>query len=129
MRRLWKAAGLPYKPRGRDSLRSLEKQRRRVPGYFLGAFKDCELIGVSLVTDDGRKGWINRLAVLPGAQRKGVASLLVNESEAILRRRGMRLLCAHIEAWNEGSITFFKKVGYHVENEILYLTKRDEESY
>ncbi len=129
MRKMWKAAGLPYRPRGRDSLRNLEKQRRSAPGYFLGAFRDGRLIGVSLVTDDGRKGWINRLSVLPGEQRKGVATLLVSESEAILRRKGILLLCTHIELGNDGSFALFEKLGYHVEKEILYLTKRDDESY
>jgi ribosomal protein S18 acetylase RimI-like enzyme len=129
MRRMWKAAGLPYRPRGRDSLRNLEKQRRNTPCYFLGAFKDGRLIGVSLVTDDGRKGWINRLAVRPDEQRKGVATLLVSESETILRKKGIRLLCTHIEVGTDGSFALFKKLGYHVEKEILYLTKRDDESY
>jgi len=129
MRGVWKAAGLPYRPKGRDSLKNLEKQRRSCPGYFLGAFKDGRLIGVSLVTDDGRKGWINRLAVHPDAQRKGIATLLISESETILRRRGMRLLCTHIEVGTDGSFALFKKLGYHVEKDILYLTKRDNESY
>ena len=129
MRKVWKAAGLPYRPRGRDSLKNLEKQRKRDPSYFLGAFKDGRLIGVSLVTDDGRKGWINRLAVHPDARRKGVATLLVSRSEMILRRKGMRLLCTHIEAGNEVSFALFEKLGYEVEREILYLTKRDRESY
>jgi len=129
MRRVWKAAGLPYRPRGRDSLKNLEKQRRSNPSYFLGAFRGGRLIGVSLVTDDGRKGWINRLAVHPHAQRKGVATLLVRESETILRRKGLWLLCTHIEAGNEVSFALFEKLGYKVEREILYLTKRDRESY
>jgi N-acetylglutamate synthase len=129
MRKMWRAAGLPYRPKGRDSLQNLEKQRRSAPGYFLGAFKGGRLIGVSLVTDDGRKGWINRLAVRPDEQRKGVATLLVSESETILRRKGIRLLCTHIELGHDGSFALFKKLGYRVENEIVYLTKRDNESY
>jgi ribosomal protein S18 acetylase RimI-like enzyme len=129
MRKLWKAAGLPYRPRGRDSLMNLQKQRAKAPGFFLGAFKNGQLIAVSLVTDDGRKGWINRLAVRPDARRKGVATLLVRESEAALRRRGMRLICANIEVGNDVSFALFEKLGYHIEKEILYLTKRDSEFY
>jgi ribosomal protein S18 acetylase RimI-like enzyme len=129
MRRVWKAAGLSYRPRGRDSLRNLARQRRNAPGYFLGAFRNGRLIGVSLVTDDGRKGWINRLAVVPEEQRKGVASLLVDRSEAVLRRKGLQLLCAHIEIQNAVSVAFFEKLGYNVEREILYLTKRDDKDF
>jgi ribosomal protein S18 acetylase RimI-like enzyme len=129
MRRTWKAAGLPYRPKGRDSIKNLRKQWRSTPGYFLGAFVDGRLIGVSLLTDDGRKGWINRLAVHPGARGRGVATLLVSESEKILRRKGFRLLCTLIEDGNEGSVALFEKLGYHVEKEILYFTKRERESY
>lgn len=129
MRRVWKEAGLPYRPRGRDSLQNLEKQRRLVPGYFIGAFQDSRLIGVSLVTDDGRKGWINRLAVNLDSRRQGVASLLIRRSEEMLRRRGIHLLCAHIELGNKESFSLFENAGYRVEKEIAYLTKRDRASY
>ena len=129
MRKLWKAAGLPYKPRGRDRLRNLERQRCSFPSYFLGAFKGGRLIGVSLITDDGRKGWINRLAVRRENRREGVGSLLVRRSEAILRRKGLNLLCAHIETDNQASVAFFEQLGYSIETDILYLTKRDVKSY
>lgn len=81
------------------------------------------------MTDDGRKGYINRLAVLPEERRKGLASLLVDRSETILRRKGFRLLCTHIETANKKSMALFKKLGYHVEKEIAYITKRDDKSY
>lgn len=129
MRRLWRDAGLPYKPNGRDRLRNLEKQMDGAPEYFLGAFMHGELIGVSLVTDDGRKGWINRLAVRPDHRKRGIGTMLIRESEKVLRAKGIHLLCAHIETWNEASMRLFEKHGYHVETEIAYLTKRDRDSY
>ncbi len=129
MRQVWKGAGLPYRPRGRDSLVNLSRQWKTNPGYFLGAFRGGRLVGVSIFTDDGRKGWINRLAVLPGEQRKGIASLLVERSHSILKKKKLRLLCALIETDNDISIRLFKKLGFQVETGIVYLTKREQPSF
>lgn len=127
--KLWKRAGLMYRPRGRDSVKCLREQRRCNPDLFIGAFGEGGLIGVSIVTDDGRKGWINRLAVLPGVRRKGIATGLVGASEKALRRRGRKMFCTHIVKGNTESLELFKRLGYKVETEILYLTKRESESY
>lgn len=126
---VWKAARLEHRPKGRDSLRNLKRQRKMHPRYFLGAFSGSRLIGVCLISEDGRRGWINRLAVRPEAQREGVGSLLVTESERILRREGLKLHCTHVARENKVSIALFEKLGYHVEKDILYVTKRDRESY
>lgn len=93
MRRVWTASGLPFKPRGRDSPERLVKQLKDKPTLFIGAFSDGELVGVSLCSDDGRKGWLNRLAVLPEFSGRGIASALIIQSEKALRRRGMHIFC------------------------------------
>jgi len=110
-------------------LANLTKQWKRNPSYFLGAFSGDRLVGVSVFTDDGRKGWINRLAVLPGERRKGVASKLVESSQSILKKKRLRLLCALIETDNEQSIRLFENLGFEVEKGILYVTRRDGASF
>jgi len=126
---LWKVAGLMYRPKGRDSVADLLKQRACNPDLFLGAFAGDKLIGVSIATDDGRKGWINRLAVHPSWQKRGVATALIGASEEALRKRGRKMFCTHIVKDNKSSVALFEKLGYKVETEIQYLTKRDDESY
>jgi len=126
---LWKVAGLMYRPNGRDGVAELLVQRARNPDLFLGAFAGDELVGISIATDDGRRGWINRLAVHPSWQKRGVATALIAASEAALRKRGRKMFCTHVMKDNESSIALFDKLGYKVETEILYLTKRDDESY
>jgi ribosomal protein S18 acetylase RimI-like enzyme len=129
MREVWKASGLPNRPRGRDSLPNLRQQWKRNPGYFLGAFRGDRMVGVSIFTDDGRKGWINRLAVVPDEQRKGIAAKLVGRSRSIMKRKGLLLMCALIETDNERSIRLFEKLGFKVETSIAYLTLRERESF
>lgn len=121
---LWKEAGLPYKPRGRDARDAIKKQLETFPDLFIGAFDDGRLIASVIGSDDGRKGWINRLAVHPEYRGKGIAHTLLNEIEKRLRKRGRKIICVLVEDWNEKSITFFIKSGYVLHKDIFYLSKR-----
>jgi ribosomal protein S18 acetylase RimI-like enzyme len=129
MVKIWRLSSLPSRPRGRDNLKSLRTQRKASPKLFIGAFEHGTLVGASLVSDDGRKGWINRLAVIPEAQGKGIARRLILESEKALRARGRRLFCVQIESYNKASMELFERAGYKKEDDIFYFTKREVKSY
>ena len=124
---LWADAGLPTKPGGRDTVESLTQQRRASPDLFIGAFEGERMIGVVIGSDDGRKGWINRLAVVPDRRRSGIAIRLLKECEIALRKRGRQIICALIEDDNDISKIMFEKNGYTRENSIIYYSKRDAE--
>jgi ribosomal protein S18 acetylase RimI-like enzyme len=122
---LWSRAGLPFKPEGRDSRRALEAQMNANPDFFLGAFEDNRFVGTVMLSSDMRKGWINRLAVDPSCRRRGVAKALIEESEKILRNRGLRIFCSLIEGSSMASKALFRKCGYSECTEISYFTKRE----
>lgn len=122
---LWDKGGLPYKPIGRDSREEMKKRIAQDPDLILGAFEGEELIGVILGTDDGRKGWINRLAVALKHRRKGVAEKLIAALESNLKKRGRRIICTLVEDWNNASLSLFKKAGYVKHDDIFYLSKRE----
>lgn len=124
---VWRDAGLPFKPAGRDSFDELKRQMERFRELFIGAFFGDELVGVCLATEDGRKGWINRIAVKKRYQRRGIARLLIGEAEKRLRARGLRIICVLIEDWNRPSLELFQKAGYVLHKNILYLSKRESE--
>jgi len=123
--KLWSKAKLPYKPLGRDSKTAITKEMKENPDFFLGAFEDNQLIGVVILTSDGRKGWINRLAVHPNYRRRHVAKALIDESEKVLRNHGLRIFCVLIEDYNIASKELFKKCGYVEHHDIIYFSKRD----
>jgi ribosomal protein S18 acetylase RimI-like enzyme len=125
--KLWSKAKLPYKPHGRDSKEAIAAEMKANPNFFLGAFEDNQLIGVVILSRDARKGWINRLAVDPNHQRRGVANALIAESEKVLRKYGFRIFCALIEDYNTASKTLFKKCGYVEHRDIIYFSKRDSD--
>ena len=121
---LWKRAGLPYKPHGRDTQAAFEYQLSRPMTIYLGAFENDDLIGAVLGTHDGRKGWINRLAVHPDHRGRGIGRALVEAVEARLHERGIEIVAALIEDWNETSLEVFRALGYVRHPDIHYLSKR-----
>ena len=123
---LWTEAGLSsLRPSGRDSRELVTAEMEKNPDLFLGAFDGEELIGVCIGTDDGRKGWLNRLAVPPQQRGKGVARSLIGATETALRKRGRRIIGVLIEEESEASLELFKTMGYTLHRDILYLSKRD----
>jgi len=125
---LWKKAGLSYKPKGRDSREAIKRQIEADPKLFLGAFHGERLIGTVIGSYDFRmKGWINRLAVDPEYRGKGIAQRLVAEMEQILKSKGVVVIAALIELPNSASINLFKKLGYTIHDNIVYVTKRESD--
>lgn len=127
MVQLWNSCGLPFRPLGRDSKKAVASQMKADPNFFLGAFQDSHLIGTVIISCDGRKGWINRLAVDPEHRRKGIAKTLIAEAEKVLRERGIRVFCVLIKDSSESSRNLFRKAGYKELKDIKYFSKRDSE--
>ncbi len=123
---LWQHAGLDtIRPQGRDSREAFADQLAR--GQVVLGLEDAgRLVACVVITDDTRKGWINRLAVEPDYRRQGLAARLVAEAEKELRARGIQILAALIENENAASLSLFQREGYKTEN-IYYVSKRDGE--
>lgn len=123
--KLWRLAKLDYKPKGRDSEEQFKKQLALYPDLYIGLFNGKNMIGVALGTDDGRKGWINRVAVHPDYRRRGYATRLIKELESRFKKRGIMIIGVLIEEWNEDSKKLFEKNGYTGHKNIQYYTKRE----
>ena len=125
--KLWSLAGLPFRPKVRDSKDAIAAQISANPDFFLGAFEDNHLVGTVITSCDGRKGWINRLAVHPDYRRLGIAEALISESEKVLKKHRIKIFCASIEDHNAASKNLFKKCGYTEHTDIVYFSKRDSD--
>jgi len=121
---IWKACNLPYKPNGRDSRKSIENEiDKGIAGFFV-AETASKIIATVLATHDGRKGWINRLAVLPAYRKSGLARKLVEMAEEELHNAGISIIACLIEDGNQVSLDVFSKLGYINFIGMHYLTKR-----
>lgn len=125
--KLWNLSELPYKPKGRDKKENITKEIKQKRSIFLLLELEGELIGSILATHDGRKGWINRLAILPEYRKSGFATKLIKEAEKKLINAGIGIIACLIEDWNTSSMKFFKKSGYKSHIDIIYFTKRIHE--
>lgn len=121
---LWDASGLEYRPKGRDALDQLALERKQNIDGYIGAFVGDALIGSVVATDDGRRGWINRLAVHPDFRGTGLGMALIAEAERVLHAHGRQIIAALIEDHNIHSQNLFKRAGYIVMPEVLYFSKR-----
>jgi N-acetylglutamate synthase len=124
--RVWNEAGLGHKPKGRDTRDRMKVEINRAPDLFIGAFAKDELIGTVIGTFDGRRGCVNRLAVVPQYRHRRIAEKLVAICEERLKKMGALVIYCLIEKENDPSLTLFsKRLGYHIHDGIVYLSKRD----
>jgi N-acetylglutamate synthase len=120
---VWKKAGLPHRPQGRESREAFIKQLGDEHILALGAFAGGEMIGIVIGSHDGRKGWVNRLAVVPGMQKQGIAQELILQVEEYFRLAGILMFAALINNDNSASMALFQKLGYEIKPHIMYFRK------
>ena len=122
---VWVLASLSYKPLGRDTRDSIGAQMKEDPGMFLCARVEGKMIGVVIGSSDGRKGYINRLAVIPDHRGKGIAKALITAIEDHLNSQGLRIITVLIEDASPESMDLFRSSGYFLHEDIRYLSKRE----
>ncbi len=120
---VWTAAGVTVGLRGRESEEAFRRQVTQFPDLYLGASHGDQLIGVVLGSHDGRKGWINRLAVRPEYRRRGVASKLIARCDEAIRAQGIEIVCALVEEPNMASRRVFTRAGFADDVPVRYFRK------
>ena len=121
---LWRKADLHHKPTGRDSRESMAAEAKRPYVHILLALDGDRLVGSVVASHDGRRGWINRLAVHPDWRGQGLAADLIDRAEAWLKDQGLGILVCLIEAENTPSRNLFQKKDYVEHTDIVYYSKR-----
>lgn len=120
----WTKVKLSFRPLGRDRKKKIEIELKRGNAIFLVAELEGKIIGTIFGTHDGRRGWINRLAVDPELRKMGIARLLVAELEQRISKLGIDIIASLVEDWNTESMVVFEKLGYVRHNDVTYFSKR-----
>ncbi|NIM95848.1 MAG: GNAT family acetyltransferase [Anaerolineales bacterium] len=97
-----------------DIERKLAIQRE----LFLVAVTEGEVVGTAMGGYDGHRGWIYYVAVLPEFRRIGIGSALMAKLENELNKLGCPKINLQVRASNEVVISFYKKLGYEVEDRV-----------
>ncbi len=122
---LWQRAGLSIRASGRDARDAFARQMVSGSQRVLGLRDvDGTVVAVTVLTHDGRKGWINRLAVDPAYRRRGLAQALIAAAERwFMEDLGLEVVAALIESHNRASLALFDEAGFQ-SLDVVYVTKR-----
>jgi len=105
---------------GEDSYEGMAYYLRRNPESCFVAGEDGELIGAILCGNDGRRGYINHLAVAKEHQGRGLGRALVNACLTAMRKEGIRRCCFVTFRSNEEGNAFWAAVGSVRREDALY---------
>lgn len=104
-----------------DALTATPSVRLRVadpPGGGSG------LAGYAITGRAGPRGYLQRLAVHPDAQRTGLGSALVSDALRWLRRRGAREVLVNTQEDNRAALALYESLGFRLQREGLAVLRR-----
>lgn len=117
---LWRAAGLSLSLS--DDVPGIEHRLQRDPDLFVVAESDGRVVGAVMGCYDGRRGWVNHLAVAPGQQRNGIGTMLMAELETRFRAVGCVKVNLLIAPENGGVQRFYDGIGY-TRDDLIFMEK------
>ena len=108
--------------RGADSVEATERYLLRNPGLSFIAAADLRLVGTIMGGHDGRRGYIQHLAVDEPFRNRGIASHLVSICVEALRREGIAKSHIFVLRENELAIKFWERRGWIIRQDISTLS-------
>ena len=114
---LWRSV-FAYPTPHNDPARVIRDKLTVQRDLFFVALVDGALVGTVMAGYDGHRGWVYSLAVDPPARGRGVGTALVRHVERELAARGCPKINLQVLAANAGTVEFYKKLGYAVEERI-----------
>ena len=95
-----------------DTRESIDRFLERNPGFSYVARQKDSIVGVVLCSHDGRRGYIDHLAVGNSYRLQGIGRALVLRCLYNLMRVGIRRWNLYIFEGNQEAIEFWKKIGW-----------------
>ncbi len=103
-----------------NDVASLEATRRATPTHRARvAFDRSELVGLAICGRAGETGYVQRLAVDPAAQRRGIGRDLVLDGLSWMARRGATSVLVNTSTTNAPAIALYRGLGFQPEDERL----------
>lgn len=117
---LWKRAGLILSRS--DRIEGLEKKLKRDSELFFVVEEDGRIIGAVMGCYDGRRGWINHLAVDPEYQGRNIGRAIIKELEKRFKKLGCEKVNLLIEKNNCKVQGFYENMGFKTD-ELIFMEK------
>lgn len=116
--RLWQVCeGLSI--RDADSRAGVERYLARNPGLSHVAERGARIVGSIMAGHDGKRGYIQHLAVAETARKQGVASRLVALCVDALKGEGIEKSHVHVLRHNEDGRAYWSRLGWQQRSEVV----------
>lgn len=106
-----------------DSREGIEKFLQRNPDTCFVAETDNRIVGVIIVGNDRRRGYIYHTAVNPQYRKQGIAKSLVETAMTALQKNGINKVALVVFDRNEIGNDFWEKMGFTVRDDLIYRNK------
>jgi len=106
-----------------DSKDGIEKFLKRNPDTCYIAVEKDEIIGVIMVGNDGRRGYIYHTAVHPKYRNQGIGKALVEIALDSLLKLGINKVALVVFERNNAGNEFWEKMGFTSRNDLIYRNK------
>ncbi len=104
--------------RDADSRENIGQYLHRNSGLSFVALEQDRIIGAVLVGTDGRRGYVQHLAVSETQRRNGTGQRLINHALAALSKQGIDKTHLFVANTNTRAQTFYEKNGWFVRDEV-----------
>ncbi|MFI5227901.1 MAG: GNAT family N-acetyltransferase [Gemmatimonadales bacterium] len=119
---LWRAAdGVTL--RGADSRDAIDAYLARNAGLSFVAVTGGRLVGAVLCGTDGRRGYLNHLAVAADCRRAGIGRQLAERCAAALASRGIRKCHLMVVSTNDAARSFWMRVGWLERGDVILMSR------
>ena len=106
-----------------DSREGIEKYLKRNPATSFVAADGEKIVGAVLAGHDGRRGFIQHMAVLPEYRKRGIASGLVEKTMSALENEGIHKVALVAFQKNETGNAFWEHLGFTKREDLFYRNK------
>jgi ribosomal protein S18 acetylase RimI-like enzyme len=111
--------------RDADSREGISRYLARNPGLSFIARDQGRLVGAVLAGTDGRRGYLQHLAVARSHRGRGLGRTLAERSLAALRALGIEKCHLMVRQENGQARDFWRHVGWHERSDVVLMSHMD----
>lgn len=105
--------------RDADSSAAAARYLERNPGLSFFAELDGRIVGCAMSGHDGRRGYLQHVAVDPACRKRGIARVLVQSCLDALAREGIEKVHLDVYATNQAAQAYWAKSGWQRRDDIV----------
>jgi ribosomal protein S18 acetylase RimI-like enzyme len=123
-RRVLEVDGAAFDAFWRFDHRGLDEARSATPSSRFRVIVEGSVVGYAVTGRAGRLGYLQRLAVLPDRQGRGLGTALVVDALGWARRHGATAVLVNTQEANQGALSLYEHLGFEHEPTGLAVLER-----